>query len=92
MMHSNKTQKRVTALNRELPPQNEQFLIDFEQLQSQFTVSFEIKNILDPKSCLLYFADSDAIVLCVDFSDGLPGPGTIACCDGICSYFFGYSV
>ncbi|XP_019179352.1 PREDICTED: mediator of RNA polymerase II transcription subunit 23 [Ipomoea nil] len=33
----NKTQKRVTALNRELPPQNEQFLIDFEQLQSQFT-------------------------------------------------------
>ncbi|CAH9099736.1 unnamed protein product [Cuscuta europaea] len=33
----NKAQKRVTALNREFPPQNEQFLIDFEQLQSQFT-------------------------------------------------------
>ncbi|MCD7459502.1 hypothetical protein HAX54_041126 [Datura stramonium] len=33
----NKTQKRVTALNRELPPRNEQFLLDFGQLQSQFT-------------------------------------------------------
>eukprot|EP00257_Ricinus_communis_P023719 XP_015583777.1 mediator of RNA polymerase II transcription subunit 23 isoform X2 [Ricinus communis] len=32
----NKTQKRVLALNRELPPRNEQFLINFEQLQSQF--------------------------------------------------------
>lgn len=32
----NKAQKRVTALNRELPPRNEQFPIDFEQLQSQF--------------------------------------------------------
>ncbi|KAL6969984.1 Mediator of RNA polymerase II transcription subunit 23 [Sarracenia purpurea var. burkii] len=35
-MFRNKTQKRVTAVNRELPPRNEQFLIDFEQLQSQF--------------------------------------------------------
>nr|XP_011463184.1 PREDICTED: mediator of RNA polymerase II transcription subunit 23 [Fragaria vesca subsp. vesca] len=32
----NKSQKRVLALNRELPPRNEQFLLDFEQLQSQF--------------------------------------------------------
>ncbi|VVA14573.1 PREDICTED: mediator [Prunus dulcis] len=32
----NKSQKRVVALNRELPPRNEQFLLDFEQLQSQF--------------------------------------------------------
>ncbi|KAJ0675591.1 putative mediator complex, subunit Med23 [Helianthus annuus] len=32
----NKTQKRVTALNRDLPPRNEQFLVDFEQLQNQF--------------------------------------------------------
>ncbi|CAN6727864.1 unnamed protein product [Malus baccata var. baccata] len=31
----NKSQKRVLALNRELPPRNEQFLLDFEQLQSQ---------------------------------------------------------
>lgn len=38
-MLRNKTQKRVLALNRELPPRNEQFLIDFEQLQSQFPVS-----------------------------------------------------
>lgn len=33
----NKTQKRVTAINSELPPRNEQFLLDFEQLQSQFS-------------------------------------------------------
>ncbi|KAF6150897.1 hypothetical protein GIB67_020980 [Kingdonia uniflora] len=32
----NKLQKRVTAFNRDLPPPNEQFLIDFEQLQTQF--------------------------------------------------------
>ncbi|CAL5206700.1 unnamed protein product [Lathyrus oleraceus] len=32
----NKTQKRVHAINRELPPPNEQFILDFEQLQSQF--------------------------------------------------------
>lgn len=38
----NKSQKRVVALNRELPPRNEQFLIDFEQLQSQFPVSRRI--------------------------------------------------
>ncbi|XP_042501830.1 mediator of RNA polymerase II transcription subunit 23 isoform X1 [Macadamia integrifolia] len=36
MAHWNKTQKRVTALNRDLPPRNEQFLFDFERLQSQF--------------------------------------------------------
>lgn len=34
--HPNKTQKRITALNRELPPRNEQFLLDFEQLMNQF--------------------------------------------------------
>lgn len=38
--YRNKTQKRVTALNRDLPPRNEQFLLDFEQLQNQFPVSF----------------------------------------------------
>jgi len=38
----NKTQKRVHALNRELPPPNEQFILDFEQLQSQFTVSLKL--------------------------------------------------
>lgn len=32
----NKAQKRVTALNRELPPPNEQFIADFEQVQRQF--------------------------------------------------------
>lgn len=42
-IYRNKAQKRVTA-NRELPPRNEQFLIDFEQLQSQFPVSFIINT------------------------------------------------
>ncbi|XVE85456.1 hypothetical protein DITRI_Ditri17bG0092500 [Diplodiscus trichospermus] len=32
----NKTQKRVLALNRDLPPRNEQFLLHFEQLHTQF--------------------------------------------------------
>ncbi|XP_049935782.1 mediator of RNA polymerase II transcription subunit 23 isoform X2 [Nymphaea colorata] len=32
----NKMQKRITAIHRELPPSNEQFLLDFEQLQAQF--------------------------------------------------------
>ncbi|KAK4741081.1 hypothetical protein SAY87_024669 [Trapa incisa] len=32
----NKTQKRVVALNRELPPRNEQFILDFQQLLVQF--------------------------------------------------------
>ncbi|XWS22864.1 hypothetical protein CRYUN_Cryun29cG0072700 [Craigia yunnanensis] len=35
-----KTQKRVLALNRDLHTRNEQFLLDFEQLQTQFGVSF----------------------------------------------------
>jgi len=34
----NKSQKRVHAPNRDLPPRNEQFLLDFELLQSQFNV------------------------------------------------------
>lgn len=38
----NKTQKRVHALNRDLPPPNEQFILDFEQLQSQFPVSLKL--------------------------------------------------
>ncbi|KAL0921580.1 hypothetical protein M5K25_008666 [Dendrobium thyrsiflorum] len=32
---ANKMQKRVTAPNRDLPPRNQQFLLDFEQLQRQ---------------------------------------------------------
>ncbi|KAL8161237.1 hypothetical protein V2J09_012726 [Rumex salicifolius] len=32
----NNTQKRVTAVNRDLPPPNEQFLSDFEHIQRQF--------------------------------------------------------
>ncbi|KAK9276326.1 hypothetical protein L1049_005858 [Liquidambar formosana] len=43
----NKTQKRVTALNRELPPRNEQFLLDFEQLQSQFAEQDQLRAVTE---------------------------------------------
>ncbi|XP_047340953.1 mediator of RNA polymerase II transcription subunit 23 [Impatiens glandulifera] len=43
----NKTQKRVTALNRELPPRNEQFLLDFQQLQSQFPEQEQLRNMTE---------------------------------------------
>lgn len=43
----NKTQKRVLALNRELPPRNEQFLIDFEQLQSQFPDQDQLRSVTE---------------------------------------------
>ncbi|XP_060196187.1 mediator of RNA polymerase II transcription subunit 23-like, partial [Lycium barbarum] len=43
----NKTQKRVTALNRELPPRNEQFLLDFGQLQSQFTDQEQLRAVAE---------------------------------------------
>ncbi|KAL3501933.1 hypothetical protein ACH5RR_036382 [Cinchona calisaya] len=43
----NKTQKRVTALNRDLPPRNEQFLLDFEQLLSQFQDQDQLRVITE---------------------------------------------
>eukprot|EP00257_Ricinus_communis_P023718 XP_015583776.1 mediator of RNA polymerase II transcription subunit 23 isoform X1 [Ricinus communis] len=43
----NKTQKRVLALNRELPPRNEQFLINFEQLQSQFPDQDQLRSVTE---------------------------------------------
>lgn len=43
----NKTQKRILALNRELPPRNEQFLLDFEQLQSQFTDQDQLRAVTE---------------------------------------------
>ncbi|XP_015076092.1 mediator of RNA polymerase II transcription subunit 23 [Solanum pennellii] len=43
----NKTQKRVTAINRELPPRNEQFLLDFGQLQSQFTDKEQLSAVVE---------------------------------------------
>ncbi|GLT76809.1 hypothetical protein SLA2020_484470 [Shorea laevis] len=43
----NKTQKRVVALNRELPPRNEQFLLDFEQLQSQFSDQDQLRGVTE---------------------------------------------
>ncbi|XP_024994314.1 mediator of RNA polymerase II transcription subunit 23 isoform X2 [Cynara cardunculus var. scolymus] len=41
----NKTQKRVTALNRDLPPRNEQFLVDFEQLLNQFPDREQLRTV-----------------------------------------------
>lgn len=43
----NKTQKRVVALNRELPPRNEQFLLDFEQIQSQFSDQEQLRAVTE---------------------------------------------
>uniref|UniRef100_A0A2P2KA47 Mediator of RNA polymerase II transcription subunit 23 isoform X1 n=1 Tax=Rhizophora mucronata TaxID=61149 RepID=A0A2P2KA47_RHIMU len=48
----NKTQKRVVALNRELPPPNEQFLLDFEQLQGQFPDQDQVRAVTE--SVLIY--------------------------------------
>lgn len=45
--YPNKTQKRVLALNRELPPRNEQFLLDFEQLQSQFADQDQLRAVTE---------------------------------------------
>ncbi|XP_062110170.1 mediator of RNA polymerase II transcription subunit 23 [Humulus lupulus] len=43
----NKTQKRVVALNRELAPRNEQFLSDFEQIQSQFSDQEQLRAVTE---------------------------------------------
>ncbi|XP_020551933.1 mediator of RNA polymerase II transcription subunit 23 isoform X1 [Sesamum indicum] len=43
----NKTQKRVTAINRELPPPNEQFIFDFEQIQSQFPDQEQLRAVTE---------------------------------------------
>ncbi|XP_073031480.1 mediator of RNA polymerase II transcription subunit 23 [Primulina eburnea] len=43
----NKTQKRITAINRELPPPNEQFLFDFEKLQSQFPDQEQVRAVTE---------------------------------------------
>lgn len=43
----NKTQKRIVALNRELPPPNEQFILDFEQLLTQFTDQDQLRAVTE---------------------------------------------
>ncbi|XP_027189718.1 mediator of RNA polymerase II transcription subunit 23 isoform X2 [Cicer arietinum] len=43
----NKTQKRVHAINREVPPPNEQFIIDFEQLQTQFPDHEQLRSVTE---------------------------------------------
>ncbi|KAL4196781.1 hypothetical protein AMTRI_Chr04g247940 [Amborella trichopoda] len=42
-----KLQKRISALNRELPPRNEQFLFDFEQLQAQFPDQEHLRSVTE---------------------------------------------
>ncbi|WCJ33600.1 Mediator of RNA polymerase II transcription subunit 23 [Euphorbia peplus] len=48
----NKAQKRVLAINRDLPPRNEQFLVDFEQLQTQFSDQDQLR--FATESVLIY--------------------------------------
>ncbi|XP_019091037.1 PREDICTED: mediator of RNA polymerase II transcription subunit 23-like [Camelina sativa] len=43
----NKSQKRVHAPNRDLPPRNEQFILDFEQLQTQFNDPEQLRTITE---------------------------------------------
>ncbi|KVH97672.1 mediator of RNA polymerase II transcription subunit 23-like isoform X1 [Cynara cardunculus var. scolymus] len=43
----NKTQKRVTALNRDIPPCNGQFLSDFQQLQNQFPDHDQLRTVVE---------------------------------------------
>ncbi|KAK6134297.1 hypothetical protein DH2020_031920 [Rehmannia glutinosa] len=43
----NKTQKRVIAINRELPPPNEQFVFDFEQIQSQLPDQEQLRAVTE---------------------------------------------
>uniref|UniRef100_A0A7N0ULE3 Mediator of RNA polymerase II transcription subunit 23 n=1 Tax=Kalanchoe fedtschenkoi TaxID=63787 RepID=A0A7N0ULE3_KALFE len=43
----NKSQKRDTALNRELPPRNEQFILDFEQLLNQFPDQEQLRAVTE---------------------------------------------
>ncbi|XP_019424087.1 PREDICTED: mediator of RNA polymerase II transcription subunit 23-like isoform X2 [Lupinus angustifolius] len=49
----NKAQKRVLALNRELPPPNEQFLQDFMQLKNQFPDQDQIRSVTESILILL---------------------------------------
>ncbi|PKA62731.1 Mediator of RNA polymerase II transcription subunit 23 [Apostasia shenzhenica] len=44
---SNKMQKRVTAPIGDLPPRNEQFLLDFEQLQVQFQDREQLRTLTE---------------------------------------------
>ncbi|AQK74581.1 Mediator of RNA polymerase II transcription subunit 23 [Zea mays] len=44
---SNKLQKRVTALNRDLPPRDEQFISDYEQLRMQFPDAEQLQAITE---------------------------------------------
>ena len=86
--YRNKTQKRVLALNRDLPPRNEQFLLDFVQIQSQFSVSYTTPLQLFVLRYNVNLISGFVMMLVsrVDFIPYYPGPRTIACRDGICPY------
>ncbi|CAL1390798.1 unnamed protein product [Linum trigynum] len=43
----NRAQKRIHALNRDLPPRNEQFLVDFEQLRLQFPDQDQLRAVTE---------------------------------------------
>lgn len=43
----NKAQKRVVALKRDLPPQNDQFTVDFQQLQNQFAGQDQLRAVTE---------------------------------------------
>lgn len=43
----NKAQKRVVAFNRDLPPQNDQFIVDFQQLQNQFADQDQLRSMTE---------------------------------------------
>ncbi|XP_019412778.1 PREDICTED: mediator of RNA polymerase II transcription subunit 23-like [Lupinus angustifolius] len=49
----NKAQKRVHALNRDLPPPNEQFILDFEKIQSQFPDQDQLRSVTESILILL---------------------------------------
>ncbi|CAA7401414.1 unnamed protein product [Spirodela intermedia] len=44
---ANKMQKRVIALNKELPPPNEQFIVDFEQVRGQFLDQEQLPSVTE---------------------------------------------
>lgn len=43
----NKAQKRITAPNRELPPPNEQFISDFEEIQQRFSDQEQLRAVAE---------------------------------------------
>ncbi|KFK44411.1 hypothetical protein AALP_AA1G253700 [Arabis alpina] len=55
----NKSHKRVHAPNRDLPPRNEQFISDFEQLQTQFGDPEQLRTITESVLITLVMQNSN---------------------------------